>query len=173
VTLEQLSQQAFTALPIAATLSNISPISSGGGMRKFLWLFILLAAAAPQLASGEEEVHFAGGTVTHVKAGAAGALDLSSGTVLRFASANGTLEIPYTAIDSWEHTNEVLRLGVAPAIAVAIVAPRKHSDFIRISYIDDKHATQVVVFEVPKQMLRFLMPALESRAPNCHWLLNR
>jgi hypothetical protein len=32
---------------------------------------------------------------------------------------------------------------------------------------------QVVVFEVPKQMLLYLMPALESRAPNCHWLLNK
>jgi hypothetical protein len=136
-------------------------------------VLMVSALAAPAWAGGDGEVHFAGGTVIQVKAGAAGTLDLSSGTVLRFASSNGALEIPYTAIDSWEHTNEKLRLGVAPAIAVGMVAPRKHSDYIRISYIDDKHAMQVVVFEVPKQMLLYLMPALESRAPNCHWLLNK
>jgi hypothetical protein len=133
----------------------------------------LCILAAPAWGGVDEGVHFAGGTAAQLKAGAAGALDLSSGTVLRFVSSTGILEIPYTTIDSWEHTNEVLRLGVAPAIAMEMVAPRKHSDYIRISYIDGKHAMQVVVFEVPKPMLRYLMPALESRALNCHWLLNR
>jgi hypothetical protein len=142
-------------------------------MGKLATVLMICALAAPAWAGSDEAVHFAGGTVTQVKTGAAGTLDLSSGAVLRFASSRGTLEIPYAGIDSWEHTNEKLRLGVAPAIAVGIVAPRKHSEYIRISYIDDKHAMQVVVFEVPKPMLRYLMPALESRAPNCHWLLNK
>jgi hypothetical protein len=142
-------------------------------MRKLVMLLMVSALASRAWAGGDEDVHFAGGTVAQVKAGASGTLDLSSGVALRFVSAGGTLEIPYAEIDSWEHTNEKLRLGVAPAVAVGIVAPRKHSDYVRISYIDDKHAMQVVVFEVPKQMLLYLMPALESRAPNCHWLLNR
>jgi len=137
-------------------------------MRKTSLLFILLLLAAPALASGQD-ITYAGGTVASVKAGAAGSLDLSSGTTLRFNSLGGSLEVPYAAIRSYHASSEVaVHLGVAPTIAVGLVAARKRNHFVRITYQDSNHVTQVAVFQVPNTMLRYLMPALESRAPQAH-----
>jgi hypothetical protein len=143
-------------------------------MRKLASLLMLLSLAAPSFAAGDEGVIFTG-TTSQIKAGAAGSLDLSSGSALRFTSTDGTLEIPYSAIDSWAHSNEAaVHLGVLPAIAVGAVAARKRNEFIRITFADGNHVTQVAVFQVPKRMLRYLMPALESRAPRAgHWSLEK
>src|ERR1700683_4468597 len=103
VTLKQLSQSPPIAAARRLRPSGVTRSPRGGCMHKLAMVLMLCAVAARAWAGGDEDVHFAGGTVTQLKAGAVGALDLSSGTVLRFASSTGALEIPYTAIDSWEH----------------------------------------------------------------------
>ncbi len=135
-------------------------------MRKAVWVFMLLAIAAPVFAADGDNVSYAGGTVSQLKEGAAGRFDLSSGTQLRFVSAGSVLEIPYNGIESFEHTKEVaVHLGVAPAIAVGLVASRKRNHFVRITYKDSNQSLQVAVFEIPKTMPIFIMPMLEARAP--------
>jgi len=143
-------------------------------MPKAFPMVMFLTLALPAFAAGDDGVAYAGGTVSQIKAGAAGSLDLSSGAALRFSSSSGDLDIPYSAIDSWQHTNEpAVHLGVLPAIAVGAVAARKRNQYLRITYTDSDHVTQVAVFQVPKRMLRYIVPALESRAPNAHWLVDR
>jgi len=133
-------------------------------MRNLVSLIMLVALAVPAIAASDEGVIYAGGTIAQPKAGAAGALDLSSGAVLRFTGPDGALEIPYDAIESFEHTNEVaVHLGVAPAIAVGIVAARRRNHFVRITCKDSNHVAQVAVFQVPKSTIAFLMPALAAR----------
>jgi hypothetical protein len=135
-------------------------------MYKALWALILLAIAAPVLAADGDDVTYAGGTAPQLKEGTAGRFDFSSATHLRFVSSGAVLEIPYNGIESFEHSKEVaVHLGVAPAIAVGLVAARRHNHFVRITYKDSNQVPQAVVFEVPKASTKFLMPALEARAP--------
>jgi hypothetical protein len=56
-------------------------------------------------------------------------------------------------------------LGVLPAIAVGLVKKRQRRHYFRISYRDENGVVQVVVFEVPKNMPRTLLPILQTRAP--------
>jgi hypothetical protein len=135
-------------------------------MRNLVRLLLLLSLGAPSFAAGDDPVIYAGGTVSPPKAGATCSLDLSSGAALRFTSSDGTLEIPYSTIESFEHSNEVaVHLGVAPAIAVGMVAARKRNHFVRITFKDSNQVAQVAVFQVPKAMPIFLMPMLEAGAP--------
>jgi hypothetical protein len=143
-------------------------------MRKLGFLAVLLLLGLPSFAAADDSVIFAGGTVSSIKAGTTGSLDLSSGAALSFNSSGSTFEIPYTAIDFWEQTNELaVHLGVAPTIAVGIVAARGHNHYVRINYVDSNHVTQIVVFQVPKRVLRYLVPALESRALSAHRVLSK
>lgn len=139
-------------------------------MQKALLTLLTLVLVAPAFAIGGSQVVYTGGTVSQLKDGATGTLDLTSANELRFVYPDGNLEIPYDSIESFEHSKEVsVHLGVAPAVAVALVAHRKKNHFVRISFTDADHLQQVAVFEVPKKMPIFLMPALEARSPqaNC------
>jgi hypothetical protein len=104
-----------------------------------------------------------------MKEGSAGKFDFSSAGQLRFVSSGTVLEIPYNGIESFAHTKEAaVHLGVAPAIAVGLVAARRHNHFVRITYKDSNQLPQVAVFEVPKSMTVYLMPMLEATAPQAH-----
>jgi hypothetical protein len=101
-----------------------------------------------------------------VKEGSAGRFDFSSAGQLRFVSSETVLEIPYSGIESFQHSKEAaVHLGVAPAIAVGLVAARRHNHFVRITWKDGNQLPQVAVFEVPKAMTAYLMPMLEARSP--------
>lgn len=137
-------------------------------MRRVFMIVILLGMVPLAFASGDD-VLYAGGTVPQLKIGDSGRLDFSLSTRLQFVSSRGTLEVPYCGIESFEHTKEVaVHLGVAPAIAVGLVAARKRNHFVRITYLDCNQVAQVVVFQVPQNMPAFLIPALEARAPQAY-----
>jgi len=138
-------------------------------MRKTIAALLLLAAASLLFAADDGDVTYMGGTATQMKEGAAGRFDFSSASQLRFVSAGAVLEIPYGGIESFQHTREAaVHLGVAPAIAVGLVAARRHNHYVRITYKDANQVLQVVVFEVPKAMTAYLMPMLKARSPQAH-----
>ena len=76
------------------------------------------------------------------------------------------MAIPYAKVDSFEYTNQIARhLGVLPAIAVGLVKKRQRRHFFQISYHDENNLSQVVVFEVSKQMPQALLAVLQIRSP--------
>ena len=135
-------------------------------MKRFLgWFFLLLMPlATPAVADGQ--VKYVGGTVGTLNGGVSGRLDASSQRALNFEYSGGKLAIPFEMIDSYEYSQRVARhLGVLPAIAVGLVSCRQRRHFFRISYHDDSKTSQVVIFEVSKEMPRTLLAILQERAP--------
>ena len=133
-------------------------------MRKLIavLLFSCLTAGAVE----EGQVGYAGGTLQTISPGVIGHLNYTSVTDLTYQYPGGVLSIPYTKIQSYQYTQEVARhLGVAAAIAVGLVKKRQRRHFFRISYTDKGDVSQVVVFEVPKQMPGTLLAVLQARAP--------
>jgi hypothetical protein len=131
-----------------------------------LFLCLLLALALPMAAVEDDQVMYMGGTAPALRAGAIGHLDTTSEKSLNFESSRAKLLIPYTDIQSFEYSTEITHhLGVMPAIAVGLVRIRKHRHYFRISYRGADEVSQVVVFEVPKQMPRTLEAVLKARAP--------
>lgn len=135
-------------------------------MKTILAICLFLAAALPAPAVEDGQVLYVGGTIAALKEGALGRLDTTAQTALAFASSGSLLSIPYDKIDSYEYSQQVARhLGVLPAVAVGLVRRRQRKHFLRISFHDDANASQVVIFELPKQMPRSLLAILQLRAP--------
>jgi hypothetical protein len=135
-------------------------------MRKVITVLLLLATASFLFAADDNNVTYTGGTAPQVKEGSTGRFDFSAAGQLQFVSAGTVLEIPYNSIESFEHSKEAaVHLGVAPAIAVGLIAARRHNHFVRITYRDTNQLPQVAVFEVPKAMTAYLMPMLGARSP--------
>jgi hypothetical protein len=135
-------------------------------MRKLMAFCLLMALALPVAAVEDDQVMYAGGTATALRAGTIGRLDTTSETSLIFEFSGTKLLIPYAEIQSFEYSTEVTRhLGVLPAIGVGLVKMRRHQHYFRISYRGADNVSQVAVFEVPKHMPRTLQSVLAARAP--------
>jgi hypothetical protein len=140
-------------------------------VKKLITFYLLFALALPMVAVEDDQVMYMGGTAPALRAGVIGRLDTISEKSLNFESSEGKLPgtkllIPYADIQSFEYSKEVTRhLGVMPAIAVGLVRMRQHRHYFRISYRGADDVSQVVVFEVPKQMPRTLEAVLKTRAP--------
>ncbi len=135
-------------------------------MKKLAAFCLILCACLPAVAVEGDQVMYVGGTTAQVKAGVVGTLNTSSEIALVFNYSWSKLEIPYASIESFQYTQEVTRhLGVLPAIAIGMVAKRRHRHFFRISYRDPNSVAQAAVFEVPKTIPRTLQAILQARAP--------
>lgn len=138
-------------------------------MRKAIFILMILAMALPAFAADDSDVTYTGGTAQQLKEGSAGKFDFTSAGELRFVAPGTVLEIPYKSIDSFQHTKEAaVHLGIAPAVAVALVAARRHNHYVRITWKDGSQLPQVAIFEIPKNMTSYLMPMLEARSPQAH-----
>jgi hypothetical protein len=134
-------------------------------MKKLITFCLLLAFALPMAAVEDDQVMYLGGTAA-ARAGVVGHLDTTSEKALIFEYSREKLLIPYADIQSFEYSKEVtVHLGVMPAIAVGLLKMRRHSHYFRISYSGADAVSQVVVFEIPKQMPRTLQAVLQARAP--------
>lgn len=134
--------------------------------RTVMALCLLLIFSLQTLAVDDGNVMYVGGTIASLKDGAVGNLDLKSQTELTFESPKGKVAIPFARIDFYEHSEEVAHhLGVLPAIAVGLLKIRQKRHFLRIAYRDEGNASQVAIFEVPKNMPRTLLAVLQQRAP--------
>lgn len=135
-------------------------------MRRVLVVLLTLAMAIPSFALEGSEVAYAGGTISQLKEGAAGSLDMTSSTGLVFNYSGGRLEIPYGRIESYEQTQEVaVHLGVAPAIVVGILKQRRRNHYVRFTFRDGGNQPQVAIFEVAKTLPMVLTPTLLAKAP--------
>lgn len=133
-------------------------------MTKWIAFGVLLVLASPLLAVDGREVKYVGGTVPGMKAGAIGRLDTTTDAALVFEYAGNKITIPYEEIQSFDYSSAVAHhLGVLPLIALGLFRMRQHQHFFRISYRGQGDVTEVVVFEVPKQMPRTLRAILEAR----------
>ncbi len=134
-------------------------------MKRILMLCCVVALSLPMAALEDGHATYMGGTLPGVNTGTAGRVETTSETSLIFQYAGNKVAIPYASIETYEYSREVKRhLGVLPAILVRMVKARRRRHFFRISY-RDQNVTQVVVFEVPKQMPRTLEAVLQTRAP--------
>jgi hypothetical protein len=135
-------------------------------MKKLAAICLLMAMALPLAAVEDGQVMYVGGTISSMTTGAVGRLDTTSDTILTFESGLNKLAIPYAAIECFQYTTEVTHhLGVLPAIAVGLLKARERRHFVRITYRDSSNASNVAVFEVPKQMPRSIQAVLQARAP--------
>ncbi len=135
-------------------------------MKRFAAFCLLLVISMPAGAVEDGQVMYVGGTIPVLKEGVLGRLNTTYETSLAFDTAGATLKIPYAKIESFEYSHEVARhLGVLPAIGVGLVKRRQSRHFFRITYRDEADASQVAIFEVPKQMPRTLLAVLQTRAP--------
>jgi hypothetical protein len=129
-------------------------------------LFFLLVMSLSASALTDGQVMYAGGTVPGLGVNTIGRLDTASDTALTFESVGSKLAIPYSAIESFEYSQEVTRhLGVLPAIAVGLVKQCQPRHFFRITYHDQAHVSQTAISEVPKTMPRTLQAVLNARGP--------
>jgi hypothetical protein len=129
-------------------------------------LFLSVTLAIPVLSVEDGYALYVGGTVVGLNEGDSGKLDATSPTELAFVSSSIRLVIPFTNIDSYEHSERVAHhLGVLPAIAVGLVKKRQRKHFLRIAYHDESKMPQVAIFEVPKRMRFTLLAILQQRAP--------
>ena len=130
-------------------------------------LFLVILIPMVSEAVEDDNVMYAGGTVTGLKEGSIGKLKTSSTRSLMFDSAGVSLVIQYAKIDSYEYTHPVARhLGVLPAMAVGMVKKRQRRHFFRISYRDEGGDLRVAIFQVPKQMPPVLLAILKTEAPH-------
>jgi|SRR5229473_2501090 len=135
-------------------------------MKKIAGLCLLLLLPLVTIAVEKGQVLYAGGTVTTLKEGMLGSLDMTSPTALTFRASGKQLVIPFARIDSYEYSQQVAQhLGVLPAIATGLVRHRQKKHFLRIAFKEEDNAQQVAIFEVPKQMPRTLLAILQVRAP--------
>jgi phosphatidylglycerophosphate synthase len=136
---------------------------------KALVIAAILSIAAAAKADAIKGVTFTGGSVSSIPSDTAGTLQIDSPDKLIFQAASGNqIAIPYSAVESFYYRKELAHhLGVLPAIAVGLVSTRAHRRLITISYLDEAHAKQIVVLELPNGAPEILLPVLRSRTPFC------
>src|SRR5215470_8470065 len=104
-------------------------------MKRTLILCVLLSLALPLAAVDGDPVMYVGGTVSLMKAGDMGRLDLRSADMLSFEHSGDKLTISCADIESFRYTNPVAHhLGLMPAIAVALMRAPRHRHFFRVVY---------------------------------------
>lgn len=142
-------------------------------MRTAIVVVVALALAAPAFsepgrtaAVEGQQVMYVGGTVTGLKEGAMGRLDLTAEKGLVFESSGARYEIQYTQITSHKYTEQLARrLGVVATVAVVLVKRRQRRHFIEINFRSDDGIPQVANFEISKDAVQAVTAVLDARAP--------
>lgn len=114
---------------------------------------------------------YAGGTVSTLKQGVQGTLVAGDDTALRFTFKDGEVAIPYSQIVTLEFGQKVgRRVGAALGGMVAFGLPgliilmsKKKKHFLTIGYRSEDGKGQAAVFELAKDTVANILPALEAR----------
>lgn len=139
-------------------------------MRTVLAVLVALTLAAPAFPSSGyvegQQVIYVGGTVTGLKEGTMGRLDLTLEKGLVFESSGARYEIPYAQITSHRYSEQLARrLGVVATIAVVLLKHRRRRHFIEVNYRSDDGTPQVAIFEISKDAVQTVTAVLNARAP--------
>lgn len=133
-------------------------------------LMLAVLIALPASALEPNQTAYVGGSAA-VAPETVGALDTSSPTTLffRYQKPDGTageIGIHYAAIKTAWPSNEVTHhLGVAPAIAVGLLAPRRRRYFITLTWVDEGGIAQAAQLEIPKHAQQPIMAVIRARMP--------
>ena len=142
-------------------------------MRTTIALLLTLALAAPAFAAPArtsvvegQQVMYVGGTVTSLKEGTMGRLNLTLEKGLVFEADGARYEIPYAQITSHRYTEQLARrLGVVATIAVVLLKRRQRRHFVEINFRSDDGTPQVAIFEISKDAVQTVTAVLNARAP--------
>jgi hypothetical protein len=116
-------------------------------------------------AVGGNKAAYVGGTITTVKEKAEGALDIRDETALTFSSKDGSLAIPYSAIESLEYGQKAgRRIGVAIMVSPLALFSKKRNHFLTIGFKDAAGKDQAAVFELGKDVVRTALTVIETRS---------
>lgn len=145
-------------------------------MRRMVALVLVLVflSATNAFAVTGSEVMYVGGSVEGLKPGDIGRFDTRSAKDLEFIGSGKTVFVPYDTIRKIQYRKEVAHhLGVALAIAVALIKKRERRHFITLTYTNDAGERQAAVFEVSKSAPLSLLAVLAARAPQACVILQQ
>jgi len=132
-------------------------------------LVVLFSSVAAHALEPNQAVYIGGSAA--VAPDTAGTLDTTSpaALVFRFKKSDGTageIGIDYASIRSVTPHSEVThRLGVAPAIAVGLLAARQRRYFVTITWTDPGGIPEVVQMEVARRDQQPLVAVIHARMP--------
>jgi PEGA domain len=141
-------------------------------MRPFICILLSVLLPGKQFAAVRgEQAEYVGGTVSTIKQGVQGTLAASDDIALRFTFKDGEFAIPYSQIVTLEFGQKVgRRVGAAIGGFVALGLPgllilmsKKKKHFLTIGYRSEDGKGQAAVFELAKDTVSNILPALEAR----------
>lgn len=133
-------------------------------------VLVLALGAAPAHALEHNQAVYEGGSAA-IPVGSLGTFDTSLPTtlLLHFAAPGGApvqIAIDYASMKTAQPSRQVAhRLGVAPAIAVGLLAAREHRYFLTLTWTDPSGIAQVAVLEVPRNDQAPLLAVIRARMP--------
>jgi len=124
-------------------------------------LFLTVALSAV----GGHKAVYVGGTITTVKEKAEGPLDIRDDATMTFASKDGSIAIPYSAIEGLEYGQKAgRRIGVAIMVSPLALFSKKRNHYLTVSFKDAAGKDQAAVFELGKDIVRTTLAVLETRS---------
>ena len=133
-------------------------------------LMLAVLIASPALALEPNQAVYIGGSAA-IAPDTLGTLDTTSPTALVFHfkqpdGAAGQVAINYSGIRTVNGRNEVTHhLGVAPAIAVGLLAARQRRYFVTLTWTDEAGVAQAAEIEVPRREQQPLVTLIRARMP--------
>jgi hypothetical protein len=116
---------------------------------------------------------YIGGTVTSIKKGEQGTLNLDSTKDLVFRYGNnGVYSLPYSSIREMEFGQKVGRrvgstiaLGVTTlgVMAIPMLLSKKKKHYLTVAFVGEKGGNEVAVWELATGVVRTTIPVLEAR----------
>ena len=133
-------------------------------------LGLMALVSSPALALDSRQAAYIGGSAA-ITPETVGTFDTTSPTELIFHfkqpdGAAGQLAINYSGIHTVDARNEVTHhLGVAPAIAVGLLAARQRRYFVTVTWTDEAGVAQAAELEVSKRQQQPLVTIIRARMP--------
>jgi len=133
-------------------------------------LLLAVLMASPAHALDPNQAVYIGGSAS-VTPDTLGTLDTTSPTALlfRFKQPDGAaaqVSINYGGVHTVNASNEVTHhLGVAPAIAVGLLAARQRRYFVTLTWTDEAGVAQAAQIEVPRREQQPLVTLIRARMP--------
>lgn len=143
-------------------MSHLIPFRRTAALAVALSLLLSIPLAAVDARKAE----YAGGTLTMVKEGASGTLDLTDETAFVFdAKKKGRVSIAYASMTGLEYgQNASRRVAMAILISPWALFSKKRRHYLTIEYTDTDGKPQAAVFELGKSITRTTLAVVATRS---------